>query len=85
MATRQLLCDEHEVGLTILYNHLDDGAFAGLGERHRNLDRAVAAAYGWSPDATNEDPDDTNRRLLELNFAINSGEQRYEPFDSEPG
>lgn len=80
MTTRQLLCDEHEVGLTTLYNHLDDGAFASLGDQHRELDRAVAAAYGWSADTTDEGPDETNRRLLKLNFSIEAGDQPYEPF-----
>lgn len=81
MATRAVLCREHEVGLTTLYNHLDDGAFAALGERHRALDREVAAAYGWPVSAaTGETADATNERLLALNFAIAAGQQSYAPF-----
>jgi len=77
IAVRSTLCHEHEVGLTTLYNHLDDGAFAGLADRHRLLDRAVAAAYGWSMAASNEDPNATNERLLALNFEIAAGRQPY--------
>ncbi len=68
------------MGLTTLYNHLDDGAFAGLADRHRQLDRAVATAYGWPTASASEDPNATNERLLALNFAIAAGEQTYTPF-----
>ena len=80
VAVRATLCQEHRVGLTTLYNHLDEGAFAGLGERHRALDRAVASAYGWPLAATTEDPNATNERLLALNFDIAAGEIAYAPF-----
>ena len=80
IAIRGTLCREHQVGLTTLYNHLDDGAFAGLADRHRTLDRAVAAAYGWPPSVTGEDPNATNERLLALNFAVADGRQPYAPF-----
>lgn len=80
IAIRATLCSEHQVGLTTLYNHLDDGAFAGLGARHRKLDQAVAAAYGWPAHAATEHPNQTNERLLALNFAVADGSQLYEPF-----
>ena len=80
MMVRRTLCGEHQVGLTTLYNHLDDGAFSALADRHRLLDRAVAAAYGWPAATTTEHPNTTNERLLALNFAIASGEQPYTPF-----
>jgi hypothetical protein len=80
MTVRETLCREHHVGLTTLYNHLEDGAFAGLAKRHRLLDRAVAAAYGWSATAASEPPDATNERLLALNFAISAGQESYAPF-----
>jgi hypothetical protein len=80
LAIRATLCREHEVGLTTLYNHLDDGAFAGLADRHRVLDRAVASAYGWPPAITSEHPDAVNERLLALNFKIADGSQPYTPF-----
>jgi hypothetical protein len=80
MMVRRTLCGEHQVGLTRLYNHLDDGAFSALADRHRLLDRAVAAAYGWPAATSTEHPNTTNERLLALNFAIASGELSYTPF-----
>ena len=77
MAVRGTLCSEHQVGLTTLYNHLDDGAFTGLADRHRLLDRAVAAAYGWPVAASKEDPNATNQRLLALNLEVAGGRQAY--------
>lgn len=47
-----------------------------LKELHHELDRAVVAAYGW-PASVADDPDESNRRLLELNRAIASGEVEY--------
>ena len=46
--------------LTILYNERP----AWLDNVHRELDEAVAAAYGWSSDL---DDDEILRRLFELN------------------
>jgi len=57
---------------------LDEGAEPGP-PRPPILDEAVAAAYGW-PANVAYDPDETNRRLLELNLAIEAGEIEYEPF-----
>ena len=58
---------------------MDDGAWNDLRDLHRELDEAVAAAYGW-PKSVAHDPDESNRRLLELNRAIAAGEVEYEPF-----
>jgi hypothetical protein len=81
---RQAVCVERGIGLTALYNEVDDGAYADLRELHRQLDRAVAAAYGW-PASAASDPDDANRRLLDLNRRIAAGEVVYAPFAaSEP-
>lgn len=79
-ARRSEICLEREIGLTKLYNQLDDGAWRDLADLHRELDEAVAAAYGW-PRSVAHDPDETNRRLLELNRAIAAGEIDYRPFD----
>lgn len=51
-----------------------------LSDLLRELDEAVAAAYGW-PRSIAQDADETNRRLLELNRAIAAGEIEYHPFD----
>jgi hypothetical protein len=78
-ARRSEICIQQNIGLTKLYNQVDDGAWADLRDLHRELDEAVAAAYGW-PRAVAHDPDETNRRLLELNRAIAAGEIAYDPF-----
>ena len=39
----------------------------------------TAVAYGW-PKSVAHDPEESNRRLLELNRAIAAGEVEYDPF-----
>ncbi|MBA3434607.1 MAG: class I SAM-dependent DNA methyltransferase [Actinobacteria bacterium] len=77
---RSEICVERQIGLTKLYNEVDDGAYADLRDLHVALDEAVAAAYGW-PASVAHDPAESNRRLLELNRAIAAGELDYRPFD----
>jgi hypothetical protein len=69
---RSQICAEAEIGLTELYNQVDEGAWADLATLHLALDRAVLAAYGWE-DADPADARDINRRLLELNLAVQAG------------
>jgi len=76
---RSTLCREHEIGLTILYNRVDEGAYAALRDAHRDLDLTVLAAYGWSS-ALLGDMRRRNRALLDLNGAIRAGETPYSPF-----
>ena len=78
-ARRSEICLERQIGLTKLYNQMDDGAWRDLRDLHAELDEAVAAAYGW-PRAVAHDTDETNRRLLELNRQIAAGECEYHPF-----
>lgn len=66
---RQEICLERQIGLTKLYNEVDEGAYRDLRELHGRLDEAVAAAYGW-PKSAAHDATESNRRLLELNGAI---------------
>jgi hypothetical protein len=80
IARRSEICLERQIGLTRLYNEVDDGAYRDLRDLHVTLDEAVAAAYGW-PAAAAHDSADSNRRLLELNRAIAAGEVAYHPFD----
>ena len=81
---RQAVCVERGIGLTALYNEVDDGAYADLRKLHRQLDRAVTGAYGW-PASAAADSDDVNRRLLDLNRRIAAREVVYSPFAaSEP-
>jgi hypothetical protein len=80
LEARSAICLEREIGLTRLYNEVDDGAYRPLYNLHRELDEAVAAAYGW-PASAAHDPNESNRLLLELNRAIAAGEVEYRPFE----
>jgi hypothetical protein len=73
------ICVEQNIGLTTLYNQLDEGAWQDVRDLHVELDEAVATAYGW-PKSAAHDPDESNRRLLELNHAIAAGKIDYRPF-----
>ena len=77
---RQEICREREIGLTKLYNEVDEGAYRDLAQLHAELDEAVAAAYGW-PASVAHDPAESNRRLFELNRRIAAGEIEYAPFE----
>ena len=79
VARRQEICRERQIGLTKLYNQVDGGAYRDLAQLHRELDEAVAVAYGW-PKSAAHDPAESNRRLLELNRKIAAGEVEYAPF-----
>lgn len=79
IARRSEICLERQIGLTQLYNEVDDGAYKDLRELHVALDEAVAAAYGW-PASVAHDPEESNRLLLELNREIVAGRVPYDPF-----
>ena len=79
VARRQEICLERQIGLTSLYNEVEDGAYTDLAALHRKLDEAVCAAYGW-PRSIAADPDETNARLLALNQEIAAGNRPYDPF-----
>ncbi len=79
IARRSEICLERQIGLTKLYNEVDDGAYRDLRELHVALDEAVAAAYGW-PASAAHDPQESNRLLLELNREIAAGRIPYDPF-----
>jgi len=76
---RQEICAASAIGLTTLYNQVDEGAYADLKALHRKLDEAVAEAYGW-PKVAAHDSDAIVQRLLELNREISAGKRRYDPF-----
>jgi len=73
---RHTLCESRGIGLTALYNEVDEGMHEDLESLHRSLDRVVASAYGW-PAGAADDPAESNRRLLELNEAIVAGKTDY--------
>lgn len=81
---RQAICQREQFGLTRLYNLVDEGAYTEVRDAHRDLDEAVAAAYGW-PRAVAQDGDEIVRRLLDLNREISSVQRPYDPFGTGGG
>lgn len=77
---RTELCIEHNMGLTKLYNLMDDGGFQDLKKLHRILDEAVASAYGW-PKSAAQDADKIVKRLRDLYHQITDGKVPYTPFN----
>lgn len=82
LSRRHELCETEGIGLTKLYNAIDEGAWVDLKNLHRDLDRAVAACYGWPSSMAQSDPD-LVRELLDLNRQIVEGGRRYQPFDHQ--
>ena len=81
---RHEICGAEQIGLTTLYNRVDDGAYRDLAEAHTALDEAVVAAYGWPAKIASDRPDLVSR-LEALNAEITSGARTYAPFPSAPG
>ena len=79
LARRGELCLEHQVGLTKLYNAMDDGAYADLKMLHKEVDAVIADCYGW-PKAVAQDDKELVVRLTDLNRQIIKGERTYTPF-----
>jgi hypothetical protein len=79
IALRRRLCVQHDIGLTMLYNRLDDGAFEDLRVLHDELDLAVILAYRWQPNVR-DDVRERNLRLYDLNARIVAGDLPYTPF-----
>lgn len=63
---RSDLCIEHNMGLTKLYNLMDEGGFQDLKALHKQLDEAIADAYGW-PKSVAQDNAELVSRLRDLN------------------
>ena len=75
---RQTICVENEIGLTVLYNRVEEGAWSEISDCHRGLDDAVASAYGWTADVA-RDPLEAKARLAERYEQISAG-QSHSPF-----
>jgi hypothetical protein len=75
-AERARACRDHHLGLTDVYNLLDEGGFRDLAAAQAALDRAVSAAYGWRQDVVHH-RSSVLRSLLERNLAITAGEIPY--------
>ena len=77
---RQVICAKEELGLTALYNLVEEGGYKDLKALQSKLDEAVAEAYGW-PKAVAHNDDEMVKRLLELNREVVAGERPYDPFE----
>jgi len=64
--------------LQLRHNQVDEGAWVELAELHRELDEAVAGAYGW-PAGVAHDPIEAKARLADLFRQIREG-LAYRPF-----
>lgn len=82
LARRSEICANERIGLTPLYNAVEDGAWTDLADLHRELDEAVVASYGWPP-AVAQDDLALVRRLKALNAEIAHG-RPYSPFGYLP-
>lgn len=83
LAERRAACQHADAGLTEIYNIVDEGGYQDLARAHRELDRAVAAAYGW-PERISKNAYEVIPRLMDLNRRIADGEIDYDPFADHP-
>lgn len=79
VSERQAITIREGIGLTALYNAIDDGAWRPIAELHRRLDAAVLGAYGWPADLC-VDPLEQKVRLAVRHADIASGRISYDPF-----
>ena len=79
LARRSEICQAEQIGLTKLYNAMDEGAWADLKKLHKVLDESVAACYGW-PRSVAQDDAEIVQRLTALNREITEGRRAYDPF-----
>lgn len=79
IARRQEISHGDQIGLTVLYNRMNDGAYADLAKLHKNLNAAVVECYHW-PSSIAQDRSELLRRLGDLNQQIGQGIGRYAPF-----
>lgn len=68
-----------KIGLTELYNRIDDGAYSDLAKLHQTLDETVAAAYHW-PATIAQNGEELKSRIWNLNQQIGQGRGLYSPF-----
>lgn len=78
LARRSEIAFDAQLGLTDLYNLVDDGAYEDLSKLHKALDEAVVAAYHWSRTIA-QNRDDLRTRIWQLNQQIGEGKGVYAP------
>lgn len=76
---RSDICGNEQIGLTTLYNQIDDGAWQDLVRAHLELDRAVAKAYGWLAKVA-QDQLEIKARLAKRHAEIIADPASYAPF-----
>ncbi len=79
VAARQAITVRESIGLTALYNAVDEGAWQEVPALHKRLDEAVLAAYGY-PARLRDDRLELKARLAKLHADIDAGRERYAPF-----
>lgn len=79
VAARRAINEREGIGLTALYNAIDEGAWREVADLHRRLDGAVLRAYGW-PARMRDDPLELKARLAALHADIAAGRVAYAPF-----
>jgi len=75
---REQYCKAESIGLTDLYNDMEDGGYEKLAKAHLRLDRAVTVCYGL-PLEVAQDLDALSGFLLDLNREISGGLKPYAP------
>ncbi|MBX4171856.1 hypothetical protein K3M35_25035 [Rhodococcus sp. DMU2021] len=76
---RQEISRTEQIGLTALYNRVDEGAYSDLFNLHKRLDAAVADCYHW-PRKIAQDRFELLQRIGTLNQQIGQGVGQYDPF-----
>ena len=84
LARRTEICTTEQIGLTKLYNAVDEGAWTDLKALHKELDEAVIDCYGW-PKAVAQDAAELVRLLTERNREIVEDGRPYDPFGTPGG
>ena len=79
LARRSDICIQERIGLTKLYNAVEEGAWTDIPALHRELDHAVTDCYGW-PVSISQDKVELVRRLITLNIEIATNVRDYGPF-----
>lgn len=77
--TRQAVTMRENIGLTTLYNAVDEGAWQDIARLHHDLDIEVLKAYGF-PLSLRGDPLELKARLAALYAEIQAGQRPYAPF-----
>lgn len=79
LTRRTQICTAEDIGLTKLYNSVEEGAWTEILDLHKELDHAVADCYGWSR-SISQNAAETVRQLIALNVEIARGARDYDPF-----